>query len=262
MQNTEVCMKNHKCGRLSRGRSQNAFTLIELLVVIAIIAILATMLLPALGGVKSRVIETSCCSNVRQLGLGCLLYANANNDHIPSSYVTGGSTWITLAYPYITSGSKIPDGVQGIPARDVAIFRCPNSPQKKELVFNTIPSYGLYYYVAGLKISTIVRPSEQIMIGERGYSTNGSYSLANHKALAFRHPTNNANDNYYENDNAWWDANWNSTKYKATMVSVGGNASIRRINYLGYCHPMAVIDRLNCLPWNQYYSKTPLSPPN
>src|SRR5882762_1659795 len=94
--------RNHKNGtKRARGRAC-AFTLIELLVVIAIIAILAAMLLPALGTGKLKAEGIQCMSNHKNLALAWRMYAEDNHDRIvyasdfpgyPNDLVLRESAW-------------------------------------------------------------------------------------------------------------------------------------------------------------------------
>src|ERR1035437_9673554 len=78
---------------LKRLSGQRAFTLIELLVVIEIIAILAALLLPALGQAKVKAQTIKCLSNIKQLQLCWLMYPDDNNDMRPPNnpgVISGG----------------------------------------------------------------------------------------------------------------------------------------------------------------------------
>ncbi len=112
--------------RLGENPRSQAFTLIELLVVIAIIAILAGMLLPALGKAKESSRKANCLSNLHQMGLGMLMYADDSGGFIPRA---NDPLWYQVIAPQFGAAGPTSSNYA-----KVRIYTCPSYPNKKQLI--------------------------------------------------------------------------------------------------------------------------------
>lgn len=152
---------------------RRGFTLIELLVVIAIIAILAAILFPVFARAREKARQTSCLSNVKQIILGVMMYAQDYDEVLipgalpfqqPVEAPATADEWHELLQPYL---------------KNQQILRCPSAK-------NSFPGYGWNYQEFGYyyadhgtgwctALAQIEAPAETILIGDGRIGTRYLY---------------------------------------------------------------------------------------
>ena len=150
---------------------QRGFTLIELLVVIAIIAILAAILFPVFARAREKAVSQSCLSNVKQLALGCLMYASDWDGKFPKK-TTGAAApiacpfsddgvteysyifWMDMIFPYV---------------KNEQLFVCPARPKGTgyRSGYGINREFDLANSGNGLRDVEIKKPAEFVLLADR-----------------------------------------------------------------------------------------------
>lgn len=146
--------------------SRRGFTLIELLVVIAIIAILAAILFPVFARAREKARQSSCLSNVKQIGLGCLMYAQDYDERFSLSAITTTTprySWIQLIDPYIKNSQ---------------VWDCPSATVNAIISYNGCRSYCFNELLWSRKLGDVQSPAETVMLGDATPNTRmGAWTL-------------------------------------------------------------------------------------
>jgi prepilin-type N-terminal cleavage/methylation domain-containing protein len=206
--------------RISMHSKQKAgaFTLIELLVVIAIIAILAAILFPVFAQAKLAAKKTVDLSNVKQIGLAAIMYANDFDDYFPRNdyLIPTRQQWAPFTYreatgPYIKNGldsyTWVSNNGTSMPLADAGLWESPNVPGNirddygaNQFVFPSSNTWNLWNYSGGtvfrdqdpqgfatnpydpvpsVSQTALPGPSGTLMVVDQGVNTNPAYLSGN-----------------------------------------------------------------------------------
>ena len=214
------------------------FTLIELLVVIAIIAILAAILFPVFAKAREKARQSSCASNMKQLGIAFMQYVQDNNERFPSVHAVTANNdyvggWANVIYPYVKS---------------VGTYACPDDSSPSPKV-----SYAMNYAIwnddfwgpiaKGAKLNIFAGPASTVLLYESDPFLRGPNPYAPDTNAAHSNPsvalvgeTNWAGNSDWNTDNAARLAKWhdNSTSRATNYLASDGHVKFLNVSSVSW----------------------------
>lgn len=224
--------------------ARRAFTLIELLVVIAIIAILAAILFPVFAQAREKARQTTCVSNLRQIGIGFLMYAQDFDEIMPPLSQSGGSLtggrwpafmqrYFKLRSFYFCPSATKPWILGGVNYRDpihAGTFWY-------EYGYSLLPDYGYNYMtLANRSLGAVESPTDTVMLVESIY--DGAYP-------------NQTDGFYYVMPPAYWAgtaSGYSAASYGYCNPRHQGKASVSFVD--GHVKPLSIGQLNNASLWD------------
>ncbi|MDD3926076.1 MAG: DUF1559 domain-containing protein [bacterium] len=152
---------------------KRGFTLIELLVVIAIIAILAAILFPVFGKAREQARKATCQSNLKQISLAMLMYAQDYDETLPFAYASWGYAWYRTMAPLIGGGT--------VNQWNIPVYECPSDALYRKTDAGGNPGTACFSYaingfaaVKGPSLVLLQAPSDVFLVGDMGHQVSGA----------------------------------------------------------------------------------------